>query len=91
MNTRRCLLLPALALAACLLAGCFSVDTPSFYTCSMSQPRCPDAMVCMPVSGYDSGILTDWRYERDPAFCLPIPKQDKGAGKKDQGKADGGG
>lgn len=71
--------LVALLAAAALLTGCFAADTPSFYTCSAASPRCPDAMACVPISGLDSGILTDWKYERTPAVCLPIPKLDKGA------------
>ena len=69
--------LRGLALAALLLlataglAGCFAPDAPSFYTCSASAPRCPDAMACMPVAGLDSNILTDWKYERAPAVCMP--------------------
>ena len=67
-------------LTAALLAGCFDADTPLFYTCSAASPRCPDAMACVPISGLDSGMLTDWKYERTPAVCLRIiPRLDKGA------------
>ncbi len=73
-----------LALAAGL-TGCYEVDAPLFYTCSAASPRCPDAMVCVPISGFDSGMLTDWKYERAPAACLPIPKLDKGPKAADSG------
>jgi len=64
------------------LAGCFAPEPPSFYTCSTSAPRCPDAMACMPVVGLDSNILTDWKYERAPAVCMPkkSPTSKKDAG-----------
>lgn len=75
---RRATLLGLIA-AAWSLTGCFDVDAPVFYTCSAAAPRCPDAMACVPISGLDSGILTDWKYERTPAVCLPIPKLDQGA------------
>ena len=39
-------------------------------------------MACMSVVGLDSNILTDWKYERAPAVCMPkkSPTSKKDAG-----------